>query len=268
VQDARWEVAVKNLLVTTVLCLAFLDPPAAAAQTIRYDVTTSTFIFFTSPGLATTTERIEITDRGPQADPDVTPRWESEALPIVVWDVAPGHLSTPDLFVFGNHCASIPAISGEPLARVVQDEHGGGNFAWVPGQNPLDGSIDPYGFFCLKGSHQSTTTWSEWVSIGKRVYATAPPPPAQQVTIALAANQVVRGSTPVRITAAGFATGVLRYFISIDDAQKWFWYTTPTTITQWWGTTTYPNGTHSITVRVTDTAGKTGTATVSVLVRN
>jgi hypothetical protein len=143
VQDARWEVAVKNLLVTTVLCLAFLDPPAAAAQTIRYDVTTSTFIFFTSPGLATTTERIEITDRGPQADPDVTPRWESEALPIVVWDVAPGHLSTPDLFVFGNHCASIPAISGEPLARVVQDEHGGGNFAWVPGQNPLDGSIDP-----------------------------------------------------------------------------------------------------------------------------
>jgi uncharacterized protein (DUF427 family) len=95
--------------------------------------------------------------------------------------------------------------------------------------------------------------------IGSRVRETQPPPPAQQATIALATNQTVRGSTPVKVSTTGFAAGPLKYFISIDNTQKWFCNTSTTTITQWWGTTAYPNGTHSVTVRVTDSAGTTTT---------
>jgi hypothetical protein len=64
----------------------------------------------------------------------------------------------------------------------------------------------------------------------------------------------------VDTTGGGFAAGPLKYFIFIDNTQKWSWNTNATTITQWWGTTTYPNGTHSVTVRVTDSAGKTVTS--------
>jgi hypothetical protein len=149
------------------------------------------------------------------------------------------------------------------------DSIGGGQFAWFPSDafSP-DGVPDPYAGFCLKGTHQSTSAWSEYLIIGTRVRETPPPPPAQQVTIALSTNQTVRGSAAVKITATGFAAGPLKYFISIDNTQKWFWNTSATTITQWWGTTAYPNGTHSVTVRVTDSAGKTATSTVNVLVRN
>jgi hypothetical protein len=81
-------------------------------------------------------------------------------------------------------------------------------------------------------------------------------------------GRIVKINALRRRWPTGLAAGPLKYFISIDNTQKWFWNTGATTITQYWGTTAYPNGTHSVTVRVTDTAGKTATSTLNVLVRN
>ena len=251
------------------LLAAILGRPASAAETLLYDVSSVEFGASTAPMLGSTAPvRIEVTDSGPGS----SPRWRSNTGPFdfVVWDAAPPDLSTPDLHVFGNHCAEMGRVlSDGAVPRTVQDEFGGGNFAWLPSRAfTPDGALDPYAFFCLKSSHQSTTAWTERILIGRRVSAAQPPPSAQQVTIALAPNQTLRGSAPIKISASGFATGPLKYFISIDDNQKWFWNTSATTITQWWGTTAYPNGTHTVTVRVTDSTGKTATSSVTVLVRN
>jgi hypothetical protein len=249
---------------------ALLPADAMAAERLLYDVTTFEFAASTVPTLSSSGPvRIEVIDNGP-ATPQGPPRWTSSSGPsFAVWDSPPPDLSDADAQVFGHHCAAMGEVLPDgAVPRTVQDSFGGGTFAWLPSRvfSP-DGALDPYAFFCLKGTHQSTTTWSEWVIIGKRVRET-PPPPAQQVTIALTPNQTVKGSVPVKISATGFAAGTLKYFISVDDVQKWFWSTSATTITQWWGTTAYPNGTHRVTVRVTDSAGKTATSTVTVLVGN
>ena len=255
-----------------VLFTALLAGSPAAAETLLYDVIRIDFRASTAPVLSPRAPlRVEIIDDGPGA----SPRWRSitPAFSLIVFDKHEGGLSDQDAVVFGHHCAAMGSVLPHgAVPRDVQDSFGSGTFAWMASSafSP-DGVPDPYAFFCLKGTHQSTSTWSEWIMIGTRVRETQPPPPpppAQQVTIALATNQTVSRSTPVKISATGFAAGSLRYFISIDNTQKWFWNTSATTITQWWGTTTYPNGTHSVTVRVTDSAGKTATSTVNVLVRN
>jgi hypothetical protein len=256
-----------------VLFTALLARSAVAAETLLYDVTRVEFTASTGPVISSSgPARVEIIDNGPGTSPD--PRWRGNSAPLLgllVWDSAPPDLSDLDARVFGHHCAAIgDVLPHGAVARAVQDSIGGGTFAWMASSafSP-DGVPDPYAFFCLKGTHQSTSAWSEWVMIGRRVYQTQPPsPPVQQVTIALATNQTVRGSIPVKISATGFAAGSLRFTILIDNTQKWLWNTSATTITQWWGTTAYPNGTHSVTVRVTDSAGKTATSTVNVLVRN
>jgi hypothetical protein len=254
-----------------VVYTALLAPSAAAAETLLYDVIRIDFNASTAPILTPRAPmRVEIVDDGPGA----SPRWRAITnLSLIVFDRHEGGLSDQDAVVFGHHCAAMGGVLPHgAVPRDVQDSFGGGTFAWMASSafSP-DGVPDPYAFFCLKGTHQSTTTWPEWIMIGTRVRETQPPPPpppAQQVTIDLATNQTVSRSTPVKISAIGFAAGTLRYFILIDNIQKWFWNTSATTITQWWGTTAYPNGTHSVTVRVTDSAGKTATATVTVLVRN
>jgi hypothetical protein len=81
------------------------------------------------------------------------------------------------------------------------------------------------------------------------------------------AGQTVSGSTAIAVTATGFAAGTLRYYISIDGEQKWYWVTTSTSISQWWNTASVPAGTHSISVRVVDSASRSVTApTVNVIV--
>ncbi|MGH7277073.1 MAG: hypothetical protein ACREJG_00135 [Candidatus Rokuibacteriota bacterium] len=99
--------------------------------------------------------------------------------------------------------------------------------------------------------------------------APSPPPPTTGASIALSlgAGQVVSGTVPVKIATTGLS-GTLRYYISVDGAQKWYWSTTATTITQWWGTRQWLNGTHTVSVRAVDGAGKSGTASVQVVVRN
>jgi hypothetical protein len=274
-QPRRRRLASIHLTLTTLFCSVFFVAGVGAAETAVYDVKSVDVLaaFNTTPRLGMSDpRRIEIVDSGPETS-DGGPRWVADSPQIAVWDQEPADLSTPELRVFGNHCAELALVLWQgslegALPRVVRDSTGGGYFAWLSGPSPPAGAMDPYAFFCLKGSHQSTTSYSEYLMIGRRVYETAPPPPAQQVTVALATNQLVTRSVPVKISATGFAAGPLRYFISIDKAQKWFWYTSATTITQWWGTTACPNGTHSVTVRVTDTAGKTATSSVTVLVRN
>lgn len=253
-----------------VLFTALPARSAVAAETLLYDVTVVEFGASTAPVLSSRGPvRAEIIDDGPGA----SPRWRGISGPVtglLVWDKHESGLSDQDAVVFGHHCAAMgDVLPGGAVARDVQDAIGGGTFAWFPSSTfSPDGVPDPHAFFCLKGTHQSTSAWSEQLLIGRRVRETQPPPPAQQVTIALATNQTVSRSTPIKVSASGFAAGPLRYFILIDNVQKWFWNTSATTITQWWGTTGYPNGTHSVTVRVTDTAGRTATSTVTVLVRN
>jgi hypothetical protein len=231
------------------------------------DFTASTLPMLSSRG----PWRAEIIDAGPAASPE--PRWRGNGVltGLLVWDRHESGLSDLDAKAFGHHCAAIgDALARGAVPRDAETSTGpGGTFAWFPSDAFSDDGVpDPYAAFCLKATHQSTSAWSEQLIIGTRVRETQPPPPAQQVTIALSTNQTVRGSTPVKISTTGFAAGPLKYFISIDNTQKWFWNTSATTITQWWGTTAYPNGTHSVTVRVTDSAGKTATSTVNVLVRN
>jgi hypothetical protein len=252
-----------------VLFTALLARSAAAAETLVYDVTIIDFAASTAPMLSSRGPlRVEIIDEGPAASPE--PRWRGNFLGLLVWDRHEGGLSDLDAKAFGHHCAAIgDALPHGAIPRDAETSVINGTFAWFPSSafSP-DGVPDPYAYFCLKTTHQSTSAWSEQIIIGTRVRETPPPPAAQQVTIALSTNQTVRGSTPVKITATGFAAGPLKYFIFIDNSQKWFWSTSATTITQWWGTTAYANGTHSVTVRVTDSAGKTATSTVNVLVRN
>jgi hypothetical protein len=104
---------------------------------------------------------------------------------------------------------------------------------------------------------------------GHRIDAPVPPP-APIVSIASpASGQTVSGSVPISISASGFASGTLRYFIFVDGTQRWFWVTSNTSITQWWPTGSLVNGTHALRVRVQDSAGRSVTSdSVSVIVRN
>jgi hypothetical protein len=88
--------------------------------------------------------------------------------------------------------------------------------------------------------------------------------------IRLEARAGPRGTVIVGVALAGrFSTGAWSHLHRrCSKMVLAHWRTTATTITQWWGTTAYPNGTHTITVRVTDTAGKSARSTVNVLVRN
>lgn len=260
-----------------VVCLALLVRSADAAETMLYDVTSVTFaaLLNTTPVLTPGgTARLEIVDNGPDT-PDGTPRWASETGHFAVWDQAPADLSTPDLHVFGNHCADIGQVADvTPVARVVQDQYGDGNFAWLSGLRP-DGVRDPYAFFCLKGSHQSTTTWSEWVFIGKRVYAAPPPPSPVKVFITQPkAGATVSGTVWVVLWAEE-TSGASNVFTLSADAQQIRTVTTssrgPVTIpwpTKPVGTTPVPNGTHTLTGTVRDATGKTGTTSITVILKN
>ena len=58
--------------------------------------------------------------------------------------------------------------------------------------------------------------------------------------------------------------------ISIDGTQRWRWVTSNTSIKQWWPSGSALNGTHTIRVRVVDSAQPATAAetTISVTVRN
>jgi hypothetical protein len=108
------------------------------------------------------------------------------------------------------------------------------------------------------------------IGVGAKQAAPPPPPPGPTVTITSpTSGQTLSGSKAIAITAAGFASGTLRYYISVDGGQKWYWVTNSTSITQWWNTTSVASGPHTISVRVIDSASRSVTSpTVNVTVRN
>ena len=259
---------------SVVFFTAFAARSAVPAETLLYDVTTVDFAATTAPALAASGPvRVEIVDNGP-ATPEISPRWQSNSPMFAVWDRAPVDLSAPDSIVFGHHCAQIQFVmaANDVLARVVQDQNGVGSFAWIEGARP-DGSLDPYAFFCLKGGHQSTTAWSEWVRIGKRVYGATPPPPTTvKVFITQPrGGETVGGTVWVVLWAEGTGGASNTFTLSADGQQV----RTETTssrgpVTIPWPTAqgVVPNGTHTLTGTVRDAAGNAGTATINVIVGN
>ena len=104
-------------IVVATMLLVVIETPARA-ETISYDVTSSTLMFFTAPVLGTATQRIQIIDRGPQTDG--SPRWTTESPGrVFVWD-QPGGGFPPDMLLFGNSCTDVPIAFGNPLPRHVQ----------------------------------------------------------------------------------------------------------------------------------------------------
>jgi hypothetical protein len=263
------------------LFTVLLARSAVAAETMLYDVTSVGFSASTVPVLSSSGPvRVEVIDNGP----GTTPRWQSNSGPfgtfgLRVWDSAPPDLSAPDLHVFGNHCAEIGRVmpDEDAVARVVQDEFGGGYFAWIGGFRP-DGTHDPYAFFCLKGSHQSTTAWSEWMRIGRRVYTTQPPPPPPstlKVFITQPRNAAtVSGTVWVVMWVEGTTGSANTFTLSADGRQVGTATTSsrgPVTLpwpTRPAGAPPIPNGTHTLTGTVRDATGNTGTTSITVIVNN
>jgi hypothetical protein len=91
---------------------------------------------------------------------------------------------------------------------------------------------------------------------------------APSVTLNLTQHQVVRGSVPVRITATGLASGTKRFFMIVDGVQAGLQVVTSDTITWFFRTLNLSNGTHTLTVRAVDAAGRTVTRTLRVNVAN
>ena len=91
--------------------------------------------------------------------------------------------------------------------------------------------------------------------------------PAASVTItAPTQTQVVSGTTPVRVTTSGF-TGTRTWVLLVDGVQRQSNTTTSDSFVIWFNTTRVANGTHSFTVRVTESSSS-AEASVSVTVRN
>ena len=91
---------------------------------------------------------------------------------------------------------------------------------------------------------------------------------ASAVSFSLTPNQTVRGSVPVQVAVTGLAAGTKRYVISVDGVQAGLRVVSTTTITWYFRTTNWPNGTHRLSVRVTDATGREATGAVNVLVQN
>ena len=91
---------------------------------------------------------------------------------------------------------------------------------------------------------------------------------APGVTLNLTQNQVVRGSVAVRATATGLATGTKRFYLLVDGVQAGYQVVTTTTITWYFRTLNWPDGTHTFAVRVVDANGRQVTRSVSVTIAN
>ena len=254
---------VPRALLGTALLMLLVGTPAQAAETLVYDVTTSSFTYFPQgPHLSSTTGRVLITDHGPQTDG--SPRWTTES-GVLIFD-QPGR-DSPNTIVFGNPCAVFNIGPTPTLSRVVEVNTMPGDFAWWSGFLPT-GEIDPYAFFCLKLGHQSTTTWSEQVSIGTRVFQ-----PKAFITQPKG-GATVSGTVWVVLWAEG-TTGASNVFTLSTDGKQVGSLTTssggPVTIpwvTKPVGATPVPNGTHTLTGTVRDATGITGTTSITVNLKN
>lgn len=84
----------------------------------------------------------------------------------------------------------------------------------------------------------------------------------------LSPGQTVRGLTTVRITAAGTSGTSNRFAITVDGVAHDVIVTNATTVDWPWNTTGLTNGSHTISAGVTDATGRSGAASLSVVVQN
>jgi hypothetical protein len=95
--------------------------------------------------------------------------------------------------------------------------------------------------------------------------------PGDQISVTfpnLTPGQTVRGQTSVRIAAAGTSGASNRFAISVDGVGQDVILTNATTIDWPWNTTGLTNGSHTISVSVTDATGRSGTGNDYVTVQN
>jgi hypothetical protein len=121
----------------------------------------------------------------------------------------------------------------------------------------------------LDGMSGHSLTRIQGVATKRAAPVPPPPTPSASVTITSPINgATIKSSVPIRIETKGLAAGTMSYEIFVNATRRWFWRTTQTAITQWFTTTTVPNGTHTIHVKVTDSGGKVVETSVSVRVMN
>jgi hypothetical protein len=88
------------------------------------------------------------------------------------------------------------------------------------------------------------------------------------VSFSVANHQTVRRSTPVTVSVSGLAQGAKRYRILVDGRQVGFRVITAARTVWWWNTAAYPNGTHTVAIRVVDVHGREANGSVRVIVAN
>jgi hypothetical protein len=138
----------------------------------------------------------------------------------------------------------------------------GGTFTW----NPINDFTDTFLTFSITAEPAVANANQLISAVGIRTPAVATAP---QVAFAnLAGGQVIGGSYGVKMAASGLGAAPYKWTISVDAVQKSFRIESVTSITWWWLTTGYVNGTHALAVRVVDAAGKAATGTVNVVIRN
>ena len=72
------------------------------------------------------------------------------------------------------------------------------------------------------------------------------------------------GSVPVSIRATGTTGTQNKFYISVDGTQRDFWVVSGTEIRWWWTLTSLSAGNHTLSVRIVDASGKTGTGSITV----
>src|SRR5205823_11783635 len=94
------------------------------------------------------------------------------------------------------------------------------------------------------------------------------PPPLTASITSPSNGQTVSGTIQVTF-ASGNASGAANYTLKVDNANVLYSGVSSTNPTSTpWSTTAYSNGTHTLNLTVTDGAGRTATAAVSVSVNN
>lgn len=84
----------------------------------------------------------------------------------------------------------------------------------------------------------------------------------------LTPGQTLTGTVTIRIRAEGTSGASNRFAISVDGVQRELIVTSGTTVDWSFDTTTVPNGSRTLSVRVTDATGRSGTAAEYVSVQN
>lgn len=233
-----------RLMLVVVIVLAVVVPSAAWAQQPAtpvgaYNTEWSQLSIYTSPDLTNGTRVIDVVALPPGGSGD--PAWE-----------------------FRDRATGQAVCWGWTDGMAQCTDNSSGSLFWYDYPN-AQGALETR-YFSMELEGGGNTRLQRW-EVGTR--ETTAPPTGPRVTItAPVPDQIVSGSTPIRISETGLS-GTLRYYISIDGVQRWYWSTTSASITQWWSTGGAANGTHTIDVRVVEVStGRELTARVTVTVRN